>query len=359
MTGFGRGVILAGLVVLGLSVVGCQSPSNSNAPVEQNMSEPTFRMIETNGVTLRVAEMGEGPLVILTHGWPELWYSWRYQMLALAAAGYHVIAPDMRGYGGSEAPEAIEAYNINEVTADLVGLIDAFGEEKATIVGHDWGAIIAWHSVLLHPDRYNGIVAMSVPYNPRGPISPIDAMRQAYGDNFFYIVYFQEPGVAEAEFDAQPREILKRLYAAPDTPRTPPEVTDPLASAGGWIPRLGRPTEHPDWFSEEDLDYYVSAYKNAGFRGGINYYRNFGRNWENNPQLTGAKIDLPVMFIAGAEDVVIRGADKDKLTELLSRTSTDLREVKLYENTGHWIQQEKADEINADLIGFLDMLHDK
>ena len=200
---------------------------------------------------------------------------------------------------------------------------------------------------------------MSVPYNPRGPISPIDAMRQAYGDNFFYIVYFQEPGVAEAEFDAQPREILKRLYAAPDTPRTPPEVTDPLASAGGWIPRLGRPTEHPDWFSEEDLDYYVSAYKNAGFRGGINYYRNFGRNWENNPQLTGAKIDLPVMFIAGAEDVVIRGADKDKLTELLSRTSTDLREVKLYENTGHWIQQEKADEINADLIGFLDMLHDK
>ena len=188
-------------------------------------------------------------------------------------------------------------------------------------------------------------------------MSPLDAMRAGYGENFFYILYFQEPGVAEAEFDANPRGILQRLYASPSTPRNPPEVTDPHRSAGGWIPRFGEPTELPDWLSEEDLQYYVDSFTASGFRGGINYYRNFHRNWETTEELNGAQIDIPVIFLAGARDSVIRGATEDQLTAGLSRTVQDLRDVHLIEGAGHWVQQESADEINARILEFLAETH--
>ncbi|MBT8147995.1 MAG: alpha/beta hydrolase [Gammaproteobacteria bacterium] len=313
-----------------------------------------FNFVESNGIRMRVAEMGDsGPLVILAHGWPESWYSWRHQIPAIAAAGYRVIAPDMRGYGQTDAPVAVEDYDIDHLAADMVGLIDAYGEEQAIIIGHDWGSIVAWNSVLLHPDRFSALIAMSVPYTGRPARSPIEAWQESFGDNFYYILYHQEPGVAEAEYDADPEGILGRLYLSPDSPREAPEITDRHRSAGGWIPRLGAPQGLPDWLTQEDLDYYISQFEHAGFRGGVNYYRNFHRNWEITPQLDGARIDIPVLFIAGEQDVVIAGASREQLTGGMNRVTNDLRDVVLLPEAGHWIQQELPEQTNRAILNFL------
>jgi pimeloyl-ACP methyl ester carboxylesterase len=299
-----------------------------------------MRFIRANGIQMRIAERGSGPLVILVHGWPESWYSWRHQLEALAAAGYRAVAPDMRGYGKTDKPPAVEDYDIQHVTADIAGLVDALGEKTAVLVGHDWGAIVAWHCMLLHPDRFTALVAMSVPYAGRGSQSLVDALKKAYADNFFYILYFQEPGAAEQEFDADPRAILSRLYLSPGSPRLPPTVTDPKRAAGGWIPRLGAAKGLPDWLTSEDLDYYVGEFTESGFRGGINYYRNFQRNWDTTPQLAGAQVQQPVLFIAGAKDIVIRGANAEQLTALMKPMVPNLRSVRLIADVGHWVQQE-------------------
>jgi pimeloyl-ACP methyl ester carboxylesterase len=322
-------------------------------------SQPTLRMIESNGIHLRIAEMGKGPLVILVHGWPESWYSWRHQLPALAAAGYHAVALDMRGYGKSDKPQAVDDYDIHHVSADIVGVIDALGEKSAMLIGHDWGAIVAWQCMLLYPQRFTALVAMSVPYAGHGTQSIVQGLQKMMGDNFFYILYFQEPGVAEKEFDADPRGILSRLYLSPDSPREAPVVTDPKRVAGGWIPRLGAPKGLPTWLSQADLDYYVKEFSDAGFRGGINYYRNFNRNWETTPDLADAKVTQPVLFIAGAQDVVIRGATADALTASMRPAVPNLQGVKLFPNTGHWVQQERADETNAAIIEFLRSLEAK
>ncbi len=326
----------------------------SDAPLMPKTTEqPTLRFIESNGIRMRIAEMGKGPLVILVHGWPESWYSWRHQMPAIAAAGYHVVAPDMRGYGKTDKPAAVEDYDIQHLTGDLVGIVDAMGAKDAILVGHDWGAIVTWHAMLLHPDRFTALVAMSVPYNGRGPVSIVEGLKRTLGDNFFYILYFQEPGVAEKEFDADPRAILSRLYLSPDSPREKPEITDPKRAAGGWIPRLGAPKGLPSWLTQADLDYYVREFSDAGFRGGINYYRNFHRNWETTPQLADAKLAQPVLFIAGDKDVVIRGASADALRAGMKNAVPDLKDVVLVPNTGHWVQQERPEETNAAILTFL------
>ncbi|HVR28887.1 MAG TPA: alpha/beta hydrolase [Thermoanaerobaculia bacterium] len=316
----------------------------------------TLRLIEVNGIHLRVAERGEGPLVLLLHGWPESWYSWRHQLPALAAAGYRAVAPDLRGYGGSDAPAEVEAYDVHHVCRDVTGLIDHYGEKTAVVVGHDWGAILAWQCALLEPDRISAIAPMSVPYAGRGDASLVERLAQAQGDNFFYILYFQEPGVAEAELDDDPRGILSRLYTSPDTPREAPSITDPKRNAGGWIGRLGRPTELPGWLSAEDLDYYVAELTRAGFRGGINYYRNFHRNWESTPELAEAKVEQPVLFVAGEKDGVIRGADAARLDALMRPWAPRLDRVVVVPGVGHWVQQEAVEATNAALLEFLSSL---
>ncbi|HTE42362.1 MAG TPA: alpha/beta hydrolase [Steroidobacteraceae bacterium] len=341
---------LTGVVLLALPLAASAQPAKAGA------KEPTLRTIESNGIKMRIAEMGTGPLVILVHGWPESWYSWRHQLPALAAAGYHAVAPDMRGYGKTDKPQAVEAYDIHQVTADLVGIIDALGEKNAMLVGHDWGAIVAWQAVLLHPQRFTSLVAMSVPYSGRGQQSIVQSLQRTLGENFYYILYFQEPGVAEKEFDADPRGILSRLYLSPDSPREAPTVTDTKRAAGGWIPRLGKPKELPSWLTKADLDYYVNEFTASGFRGGINYYRNFHRNWETTPQLNGVQVKVPVLFIAGEKDSVIRGATAEGLTTSMKNAVPDLRGVKLFPNTGHWVQQEKAAETNAAMVEFFKSL---
>jgi pimeloyl-ACP methyl ester carboxylesterase len=322
--------------------------------IPMNLPGLVQRYIETNGIRMRIAEMGKGPLVLLIHGWPELWYSWRHQMVALAAAGYHVVAPDMRGYGGTDAPEAVSDYDIEHLSKDIVGILDVLEEETAVLVGHDWGSVVNWPTALLYPDRFTALVNMSVPYYSRGEMSVIDLFKSQFGDNFYYILYFQEPGLAENEFDADPRGILSRLYTSPETPREVPELTDPKMSAGGMIPRLGAPKVLPPWLSQRDLDYYVSEFEQSGFRGGINYYRNFHRNWEITPQLTNAQFKQPTLFIAGAEDAVIGGATADGLVKFMKDAVPDLRDVVLFPKIGHWVQQEAPEETNKALLKFLD-----
>ena len=346
-----RRSLLSGMSVvtfLGAAPVLAQPAPANGGPL------PTLRMIKSNGINMRIAEMGTGPLVILVHGWPESWYSWRNQIPALAAAGYHVVAPDMRGYGKTDKPAAVEDYDIKHTTADIVGIIDALGQQKAIIIGHDWGSIVSWNCMLLYPERFTALAAMSVPYGGRGNAAPTAGMRRNYGDNFYYILYHNEPGgVAEKEYDADPRGLLSRLYTSPDTPLDPPTVTDPKRSAGGWIPRLGKPKALPSWLRQQDLDYYVSEFTAAGFRGGVNYYRNMDRNWEITPELTGKTIPQPVMFIAGTEDIVIKGATAESLTTQMKRVATDFRGVTLLPGAGHWVQQERAAEVNAALLSFL------
>jgi pimeloyl-ACP methyl ester carboxylesterase len=347
------------LLTIVAATVACQSRARAQAQSVNEIDDvkgPKLRFIESNGIRMRIAEMGEGPLVLLLHGWPESWYSWRHQLPALASAGFRAVAPDLRGYGKSDTPEAVEEYDIVNLTGDAVGILDALRVETAVVVGHDWGAIVAWNCVLLHPKRFRALIAMSVPYGGRPKESLVTTLKRWFGDNFFYILYFQEPGVAEAEFDKDPRAILSRLYLSPDAPRERPEVTDPKRSAGGWIPRLGAPKKLPDWVTAEDLDYYVQQFTEAGFRGGINFYRNLHRNWEITPQLAGAQVEQPVLFVAGEKDVVIRGATESQLTAQISRATKDLRGVKLIPDTGHWVQQESPKETNTAVVEFLKAL---
>ena len=319
----------------------------------------SLRFIDSNGIRMRIAEMGEGPVVLFAHGWPESWYSWRHQIKALADAGFHVVVPDMRGYGETDAPADEAGYNLVTLAADMAGILDALGVDKAIMVGHDWGAPVATHAVLLHPERFNALILMSVPYGGRGPAAPLAGMRANFGDNFFYMLYHNEPGgVAEAEYDSDPRGFLSRIYLSPNSPREAPTVTDPKRSAGGWIPRLGAPVGLPDWLAQEDLDYYVSQFENAGFRGGINYYRNLDRNWELTEDLGQAQISVPTLFIAGTLDMVIGGADKAALEARMAPVIPELRDVVLIPEIGHWVQQEAPEETNAAMLKFLAELED-
>ena len=315
----------------------------------------SVRLIESNGIALRIVEAGSGPLVILVHGWPESWYSWRHQLQPLAAAGYHVVAPDMRGYGGSARPSNIEDYDILQLTADVAGIVAAVGATSAVLVGHDWGAPIVWQSALLYPELFSAVVGMSVIYGGRATNRPVVKLRQEAEEDFFYTSYFQTPGVAEAEFDANPRQLISRLYTSrsPGTPTHPPEVTDPSAAAGGWLPRLGEPVRLPEWLSEQDLDYYTAQFEWSGFAGGINYYRNGARNWDLTPQLADARIHQPALFLAGDLDIVNRNATREELAARMAPNFTDLRDVILLPGIGHRVQQQAPDETNRIVLEFL------
>ncbi|WP_139272870.1 alpha/beta fold hydrolase [Mycobacterium paraffinicum] len=319
------------------------------------MPRSTERLVETNGVQLRVVEAGErgAPVVILAHGFPELAYSWRHQIPVLAEAGYHVLAPDQRGYGGSSCPEPIEAYDIHQLTADLVGLLDDVGAERAVWVGHDWGAAVVWNAPLLHPDRVAAVAALSVPAVPRSHAAPTKAWRKMFGQNFFYILYFQEPGVADAELNGDPARTMRRMLGGLRT------SGDPLASSRmvapgteGFIDRLPEPDHLPDWLSQGELDHYISEFSRTGFTGGLNWYRNFDRNWETTPELADAKITVPALFIGGTADPVLTFTRPDRASELITGP---YRQV-MIDDAGHWLQQERPDEVNAALLDFLNGL---
>jgi pimeloyl-ACP methyl ester carboxylesterase len=322
------------------------------------MTNLHHRFIGTNGIRMHIAEQGEGPLVVLCHGWPESWYSWRHQLKALAEAGYHVVAPDQRGYGQTDQPEAIEAYHILNLTADIVGLVHALGEEKATVVGHDWGAPVAWHCALLRPDMFHSLALLSVPYRQRTwtDIRPTEAMKLLEGDRYhFYQRYFQEPGKAEKELEADIRKsVLGFLYSASGDPPPAKRWRFLFNKEEKLLDTLTIPSALPSWLTEADVDFFVQEFTRTGFRGGLNWYRNIDRMWELTRFLTGAKIHQPSLFVAGEVDVVIAMARQafDSLEEAIP----NVKKKVLLSGAGHWIQQERPVEVNHLLLEFLSSL---
>jgi pimeloyl-ACP methyl ester carboxylesterase len=315
----------------------------------------TTTFFDVNGVRLRVIDAGpeDGPVVVLAHGFPELAFSWRHQIPALAAAGYRVLAPDQRGYGGSTRPDEVEAYDIAALTGDLAGLIDAVGADQAAIVGHDWGATVAWSVPLFHPERVAAVAGLSVPPVPRPQTPPTHAYRRIFGDNFFYVLYFQQPGIADAEFAADPRAAMRRMLGGMRAPTDEASAMRMLTPGPqGFIERLTEPEKLPDWLTEDELDYYTEEFSRTGFTGALNWYRNFDRNWEITACPVAEKITVPGLFVGGTADPVLAFTRIDRAREV---AKGPYRQVML-DRAGHWIQQERAAEITGELLSFLSEL---
>ncbi|WP_345651221.1 alpha/beta fold hydrolase [Streptomyces siamensis] len=310
------------------------------------------RTVDVNGIRMHIAEQGDGPLVVLLHGFPESWHSWRHQFAPLADAGFRVVAPDQRGYGLTDHPDDVDAYTILHLVGDVVGLIHALGEEKAFVVGHDWGAPVAWHTALLRPDIVRGVAGLSVPPPSRGAEPPLVTMDKKFGGRFYWN-YFNRPGVADAEFAKDPRTALRKLFhsASGDAPG---DTKQPLVDADeGWLAAMPYPEELPDWFTEEDLDALTESFSD-GFTGALNWYRNLDRNWELTAPWDGAVVTPPALYIYGDRDPVPSFPGTPEFIESLPARMPNLhrRPIELA-GCGHWTQQERPDEVNAALVDFL------
>jgi len=319
------------------------------------------RIVETNGIRMHVAEAGVGPLVVMCHGFPESWYSWRQQISALAEAGFHAVAPDMRGYGQTDRPEAIDKYSLLHLVGDIVGLLDVLGDSTAVIAGHDWGAPVAWHAALLRPDRFRGVIGLSVPYRPRGSVAPTTVMPQT-PEAIFYQLYFQDPGVAEAEFERDTSTSMRQFLIGGSGdarrraggPRLAPGM---VPRGGGFLDARQSPEgELPGWLTEADVDFYAAEFKRTGYRGGLNWYRNIDRNWELLAPFKGAKVTVPALYMAGERDLVVKFPGMDKLLASLKDFVPDLRKTIMLPGCGHWTQQERPHEVNAAMLEFLKTL---
>ncbi|MEY4882214.1 MAG: hypothetical protein RIS34_68 [Pseudomonadota bacterium] len=320
--------------------------------VNEQADQPRFEEHVVNGITLRVAVQGSGPLVLFCHGWPESWYSWRHQLAALATAGYRAVAPDMRGFGGSGAPYDIDQYTMLHLVGDMVELVGALGETRAVIVGHDWGAPVAWHAALLRPDLFRAVVGMSVPFSPPGRVELLAALKKQ-GIDTFYMQYFQEPGVAEAEFEKDVQTTLRRIYFS-GSGDAPEGTTFSILKPGqGFLASTVDPETLPPWLGPDDLAYYTGEFKRTGFRGGLNWYRNLKRSWELLAPWRGCVIHQPSLFIAGAKDGVLKFPASQSQIAHYPRTLPGLRGCHILEGAGHWIQNERAAAVNTLLLAFL------
>jgi pimeloyl-ACP methyl ester carboxylesterase len=318
------------------------------------------QIVNARGTRIHLVEEGDGPIVLLVHGFPESWYSWRHQLPAIAEAGYRAVAIDVRGYGRSSKPLEIEAYGMLQHVADNVGVVEALGEETAIIVGHDWGSPIAATSALLRPDVFTGVGLFSVAYGPPGRRRPTEvfaAMAAASGDEEFYINYFQEPGRAEAEAEVEVRSWLLGFYAGASGDAVPPADGGTMAT----IPR-GKmmrdrfviPDELPGWLTEDDLEFYTAEFERSGFRGPLNRYRNVDRDWLDLTAWRGLPINAPSLFIGGEKDgPTIWGAGA---IARYPETLPGLRGSHILPGCGHWVQQERPDEVNELLADFLKSL---
>jgi pimeloyl-ACP methyl ester carboxylesterase len=311
------------------------------------VTEIRERRVRTNGIELVVTEAGHrgDPVVVLSHGFPECAHSWRHQLAPLAAAGYHVLAPDQRGYGHSSRPTDVAAYHADELSADLLGLLDHVGADDAVFVGHDWGALLVWHMARIHPERMRAVVAVSVPYTP-WPAPPTELMRAMWGDRFFYILYFQEQGPADAELDRDPATTFRRLFTmAAGTASAEP-------GAAGFLDRIPDPGGLPDWISQADFDVYVDEFTRGGFTAPLNWYRCFDRNWELTADPPAATIAVPALFVGGSEDPTLAYTPRHRVREVVSG---DYREV-MIDGAGHWLTEERPDDVSRVLLEFLTSL---
>ncbi|MFD6419032.1 alpha/beta fold hydrolase [Streptomyces sp. NPDC060194] len=314
------------------------------------------RLLDVPGGRIHVAEQGEGPLVLLVHGFPESWFSWRRQLPALAAAGYRAVAMDVRGYGRSSKPREVEAYGMLAHVADNVGVVAALGVQTATVVGHDWGSPIAAASALLRPDVFTAVGLLSVPYTPPGGPRPTDAFRRLGGDEEFYVTYFQEPGRAEAEIEPDVRGWLAGFYAgaSAETMPGPGEAAMHLVPPGGRMRDRFSTERLPSWLSEEELDLYAGEFERTGLSGGLNRYRNMDRDWVDLAAWRGAPLHQPSLFIGGDHDGPTHW--QAKAIEAYPRTMPGLVSSHILKDCGHWIQQERPEEVNRLLVDWLGLL---
>jgi pimeloyl-ACP methyl ester carboxylesterase len=307
------------------------------------------RILDARGTRIHLVEEGEGPLVLLVHGFPESWYSWRHQLPALARAGYRAAAIDVRGYGRSSAPLEIEAYGMLHHVNDNLGVLEALAQPSAVIVGHDWGAPIAANSALLRPDVFTAVALLSVPYTPAGPRRPTEAFAQMGGAEEFYINYFQEPGRAEAEAEQDVRSWLLGFYTGASGQGVPNLATVP--PGGRLRDRFVLPDRLPDWLTEADLDFYAEEFEKKGFRGALNRYRNVDRDWLDLQPWSRQPITVPSLFIGGERDgPTIWG---QRAIARFPQTLPDLRGSHILPGCGHWVQQERAAAVNNILIDWL------
>ncbi len=316
------------------------------------------RRVETNGIMLNCAEqLPEGAtkgLVLMCHGFPESWYSWRHCFAAIAAAGYHAVAVDMPGYGRSDKPYDIDQYNQKTLVDNMIGLIPALGYETAIIMGHDWGAPTAWGAAEWHPDKITAVGILSVPFSPRGDFPPLDMLKQVFKDQFFYQLYFQEPGVAEAELGGDVRTFLRKfIYMGSGEGAENAAAMAAQGPDADLLSNLPNPDEMPAWLTDEDLDYYVSEFGGSGMRGPLNYYRNLNTTWRNTEGAPGV-VNQPCMFVAGEKDGVITMSG-DAYANMGNHV-TDLRINELIPGVGHWTQQEAPEQVNDAITRFLGML---
>ena len=312
----------------------------------------TLKTTKANNIDMRYAETGSGPLVLFCHGWPESWYSWRHQLTGVSAAGFRCVAPDMRGYGDTEAPEPVDQYTLHHLVGDMAELVKALGETRAVIVGHDWGAPVAWHAALWRPDLFPAVCAMSVPYAPPGYIDILSALEKL-GINNFYLQYLQKSDVPETELQMDFRSSLRRIYFAASGEHTDNDKGFGRLVDGTLLGNTIDPPTLPPWLSEADLDYYTREFSRTGFRGGLNWYRNLKRNWELGGPWRGQPIRQPSLFIAGSRDGVLRFPAAQAQLDAYPKTLPGLRGSHILDGAGHWVQQERPGEVNKLLIDFL------
>ncbi len=325
------------------------------------MENLEFKIVESNGINIRLAMMGEGPLVIFCHGWPESWYSYRYQLPAVADAGFKAVAYDVRGYGESDKPHEIEAYTMRNMTNDVVGIIDALGYDTAITIGHDWGGPIALNTAALNEDRISATGTLSVPFTGRGPMPTLDLWKEIYKDRFFYQLYFQKEGVAEEEFESDLSRSLFMTYTNSDGRGMKFNFEK---SQSGLVPEKTKDStflegmemfeDFPNWFTKEDLDYFVSQFEISGLRGPFNRYRAQNIDWHEIPELEGKILEQPAFFITGTLDPVNFFVPSDQsLTDRIKPNYKNLLFAEELEGIGHWTQQEAPEEVNSFIIDFL------
>lgn len=316
------------------------------------MNEVTLQTLPLNGIHMRVAVQGRGPLVLLCHGFPESWCSWRHQLAALASAGYRAVAPDMRGYGGTDAPPDVASYTMLHHVGDMTELVHALGETQAVIVGHDWGAPVAWSAALLRPDIFRAVAGLSVPFSPPSGVNLLDALEKQ-GIRTFYMQYFQTPGVAESELGADPEATLLRLAYSMSGDGPGRVVAGVLAPGAGFLDNTVEPDVLPAWLDREDLAYVAREFSRTGFRGGLNWYRSMALSTQLLAPWRGAIIHQPSLFVAGTRDDVLKFPNSRLQIDHFPTTLPGLRGCHILDGAGHWIQRERAAAVNELLLAFL------
>lgn len=322
------------------------------------MIDPKKRLLEVNGLKLQVTEQGEGPLVLLCHGFPETAYAWRHQLPALAQAGYRAVALDMRGYGGSDSPNDPAAFTVLDVVGDLAALLKVLKEKSAVVVGGDWGATVAWQAAQLRPDLFRGVAALGVPMMARAPMRPSSLFPKTESA-VFYTHYFCEPGVGEQEFERDASATLLKIYFAASGeagPRDDPATPNPFGMVkrgGSLLDSLPTPVRLPYWLSQLDLDVFAASFQSSGFRGGLNYYRNLDRNWELQAALEEKRVEVPALYLVGERDTGLAIPGMDQIINAMPKLVPNLKASIVVPRAGHWLQQEAPDEVNAALVGFL------